>query len=197
MWISGFDEAFATPTKKASRLALRTMQILAEETGVRSTIDPLGGGYFIEHLTEVMVNQIREHVAEVDEQGGAVAAIDSGFLRKRMLENDLRWAAEREAGTRPIVAHNIYRSEGHEEHEVEFQRFRPDIQADQLHRLASIREKRDNAAVANRLEAVQRSAAAGGNVMPSIVAAVREYATVGELMSALYAECGEWQERAI
>jgi methylmalonyl-CoA mutase N-terminal domain/subunit len=198
MWLSGFDEAFATPTERASRLALRTMQILAEETGVRATIDPLGGGYYIEHLTNLMAKQMHEHVTEVDENGGAVAAASSGFLRGRMLENDLRWAQERETGERPIVGHNIYRlGDEAESHDVEFQRFRQDVRDDQLKRLAEVRAGRDGAAVDSCLAAVHRAAADGVNVMPSVVEAVRAYCTVGEIMDQLRAVFGEWVEPAL
>lgn len=197
MWISGFDEAFATPTEKASTLALRTMQILAEETGVRATIDPLGGGYYTEHLTNLMAGQIRGHVREVDEHGGAVATSSSGYLRRRMLDNDLRWAQERESGERPIVGHNVYVSEHKDDSEIEFQRFRPKVRDDQVARLEAIRARRDNDAVQQRLRMVREAAAAGANVMPAIVDAVREYATVGEIMDELRATFGEWKETAI
>lgn len=197
MWISGFDEAFATPTAKASRLALRTMQVLSEETGVRASIDPLGGGWFIEHLTDLMASQMREHVAEVDDNGGAIPATDSGFLRRKMLENDLRWARERESGERPIVAHNMFRNDDEDEHAIEFQRFRPEVEEEQRRRLAQTRAQRDAAAVTRTLAQVRAVAESGENVMPAIVAAVREYATVGEIMDQLRAVHGEWTESAI
>jgi methylmalonyl-CoA mutase, N-terminal domain len=194
MWISGYDEAYATPTEKASRLALRTMQILSEETGVRATIDPLGGGWYLEHLTNLMADQIRSHVRETDDNGGAIGAIDSGFLRRKMLDNDLRWATERESGERPIVGHNVYRSDAADDHSIEFQRFRPDVRADQLRRLASTRASRDSEAVGRALGRVRESAEAGKNVMPAMIDAVSEYATVGEIMGQLRAVFGEWTE---
>jgi methylmalonyl-CoA mutase N-terminal domain/subunit len=195
MWISGYDEAYATPTARASRLALRTMQILAEETGVRATIDPLGGGFYIEHLTKLMAAQIHEHVREVEENGGAVAATSSGYLRQRMLENDLRWAHERERGERPIVGHNVYRlSDGGEAHEVEFQRFRQDVVDDQVRRLHEVRASRDAGEVEQSLQALRAAAAEGANVMPSTLACVRAYCTVGEIMDQLRAVHGEWSE---
>lgn len=197
MWISGFDEAFATPTAKASRLALRTMQILAEETGIRATIDPLGGSYYIDHLTGIMARQIHEHIDEVDSNGGPIAATESGFLRKRMLEYDLRWAEERERGTRPIVAHNVHRSEQVGDDQVEFQHFREEVRNDQLRRLEQVRERRDPAAVSRALESVSEAAAGTRNVMPAIVEAVRDDATVGEIMSRLHEVFGEWTESAI
>jgi methylmalonyl-CoA mutase N-terminal domain/subunit len=198
MWISGYDEAYATPTERASRLALRTMQILAEETGVRATIDPLAGGYFVEHLTKLMAEQIREHAREVEENGGAVAATSSGFLRRRMLENDLRWAHEREQGERPIVAHNIHRlPDEAESHEVEFQRFRQDVVDDQLRRLHGVRATRDKSEVERTLAVVGTAAAQGENVMPAIVQAVRAYCTVGEIMARLRVVHGEWTEPAL
>jgi methylmalonyl-CoA mutase, N-terminal domain len=196
MWISGYDEAYATPTEHASRLALRTMQILAEETGVRGTIDPLGGGYFIEHLTLRMAAMMREHLAEVEKFGGAVAATDSGRLRLEMLDNDQRWHREREAGDRHIVAHNIYRSVSGDASvaPIEFQRFRPEVGQDQLRRLEEVRRTRDSAAVAAAIREVREAARSGSNVMPAIVEAVRRYATVGEIMSELRELWGEWTE---
>lgn len=198
MWISGFDEAFATPTAKASRLALRTMQILAEETGVRSTIDPLGGGYFIEHLTGVMAEQMHDHVRFVDEQGGAVAATEAGTLRKQMIENDLLWAEQRENGERHIVAHNIYRNGSTEdEQEVEFQRFDPRVQEEQLARLEEVRTRRPQGDVDAALRRVRQDAEGRVNVMPAVVEAVRAYATVGEITEQLRTVYGEWSEARI
>jgi methylmalonyl-CoA mutase N-terminal domain/subunit len=198
MWISSYDEAYATPTARASRFALRTMQILAEETGVRATVDPLGGGYYVEHLTKLMGKMMHEHVAEVDEHGGAVAATASGYLRQRMLENDLRWAHERETGERPIIGHNTYRlDDGSESHEVEFQRFSDDVRDDQVQRLVDVRARRDAGEVEQTLAAVRGAAHGGENVMPAIVDAVRAYATVGEIMNELRAEYGEWVEPVI
>ncbi len=194
MWISGYDEAYATPTEKASRFALRTMQILAEETGITATIDPLGGGYYIEHLTGRMAEMIREHVAEVDAAGGAIAATDSGFMRKQMLDNDLRWLRERQSGERHIVAHNVYRGGDTVEAPVEFQRFRPEVHDDQLRRLDAVRRRRESAAVDKAIEAVREAAAGGENVMPAVVAAMRTEATLGEVMGQFRHLWGEWRE---
>jgi len=194
MWLSGFDEAFATPTEEASRLALRTMQILAEETGVTSTIDPLGGGYFTEHLTNRMAEMMLEHIDEIDQQGGAIAATDSGYLRRRMTETDMLWIRQREEGTRHIVAHNIYAGDQADQPSIEFQRFRPEVRRDQVARLQEVRRSRNEGEVATALRAVRSAAESTDNVMPSIVHAVRQLATVGEIMSELTAVFGEWQE---
>jgi methylmalonyl-CoA mutase N-terminal domain/subunit len=197
MWISGYDEAYATPTEKASRLALRTMQILAEETGVTATIDPLGGGYYIEHLTGRMAEMIRDHVGEVDAAGGAVAATDAGFMRQQMMDNDLRWLRERQKGERPIVAHNIYRSPEAGGATVEFQRFRPEVRDEQLRRLEEVRTRRDGEAAVRAVKAVREAAAAGDNLVPVMVDAVRAEATLGEIMAPLRELWGEWQEPAV
>jgi len=199
MWISGYDEAYATPTERASRLALRTMQILAEETGVVATIDPLGGGFFTEHLTNRMSELIRVHVTEVEEAGGIIAATQSGYLRHRMLENDMRWLQEREAGERHIVAHNIYCGVDSDAGvaPVEFQRFRPEVRKEQVQRLTQVRARRDTRAVAHALDSVRSAATAGENVMPSVVDAVRSYATVGEVMDQFRAVWGEWTEPGV
>jgi methylmalonyl-CoA mutase N-terminal domain/subunit len=194
MWVSGYDEAYATPTEKASRLALRTMQILAEETGITATIDPLGGGYFIEHLTGRMAEMIREHVAEVDAAGGAIQATESGFLRGQMLDNDLQWLRERQHGERHIVAHNIYQSEQPDEAPVAFQRFRPEVRLDQIDRLEAVRRRRDQGAVDKAIEEVREAATGGDNVMPAVLEAVQAEATVGEIMGQFRELWGEWRE---
>ena len=198
MWISGFDEAFATPTEKASRLALRTMQILAEETGIRATVDPLGGGWFTEHLTKMYAEQIRHHVLEVEEHGGAVDATQSGYLRRQMIENDLRWTEQSETGARRIVAMNFFRSDDEiDESEIEFQDFRPEVLSEQLARIAAVKSRRDEAFVRKTLAAVHEAASHGENVMPAVVDAVRAYSTVGEIMDELRDVFGEWTEAAL
>jgi methylmalonyl-CoA mutase, N-terminal domain len=195
MWISGFDEAYATPTEQASTLALRTMQILSEETGVRASIDPLGGSYFVEHLTERMAQMIRGHVDQILDAGGAVQATDSGFMRRCLLDNDMTWLEERESGTRRIVGHNWHRAaQDGSEAPVEFQRFRPEVAAEQLERLDRVRRERDADAVRVALAQVRERAEAGDNVMPAVVNSVRSYATVGEIMAELRTVHGEWSE---
>lgn len=195
MWISGFDEAYATPTEQASLLALRTMQVLSEETGVRASIDPLGGSYFVEHLTLRMVELIRGHVEQILDAGGAVAATDSGFMRRCLLDNDMRWLEERETGARRIVGHNWHRAAADgSEAPVEFQRFRPEVEAEQLDRLHRVRRERDRHAVTAALADLRKRAEAGDNIMPAVVDAVRAYATVGELMAELRTVHGEWSE---
>jgi methylmalonyl-CoA mutase N-terminal domain/subunit len=196
MWISGYDEAYATPTEHASRLALRTMQILAEETGVRAAIDPMGGSWFLEELTARMRRQILAHVAEVDGHGGALVAADEGYLRSRMQGNDLAWLRERAAGERPIVGHNVYVADGADDREPEFQRFDPSLAEEQIARLRRVRSERDEAAVRTALAGVRRAMESSTNTMPAIIEAVRRYATVGEIMACAREVFGEWAEPA-
>jgi methylmalonyl-CoA mutase N-terminal domain/subunit len=195
MWISGYDEAFATPTEHASRLALRTMQILAEETGIRATIDPAGGSFFLEHLTNTLTEQIHHHINEVADNGGAVGATDSGYLRRQMLNNDQRWATEREHAQRHIVAHNIYRStDPQPEEHIEFQRFRPEVRNDQITRLHHVKNTRDPDTVTHTLNDIRHAAQHGHNLMPPILNAVRAYATIGEITTQLRHTHGQWTE---
>jgi methylmalonyl-CoA mutase N-terminal domain/subunit len=137
---------------------------------------------------------IREHIADIDDHGGAIAAADSGYMRRQMTATDLEWMAERERGDRHIVASNCYTGSEDEDREIEFQRFNPAVLRDQVEGLQKVRKERDNAAVKKALEAVGTEAAAGRNVMPSVIDAVREYATVGEIMGKFKEVWGPWTE---
>lgn len=196
MWISGFDEAYATPTERASRLALRTMQILAEETGLTAAIDPMGGSWFLEHLTQLMDTQIRDHVDEVREHGGALEGCDSGYLRAEMQQNDLRWLQERADSTRTIVGNNKYVAESSEDDSVEapFQRFDPTLAQDQIASLQSVRSSRDETAVKAALDRLRDGFSSSENTMPAFLNAVRASATLGEMMNCARDAFGTWQE---
>ncbi len=193
MALCSYDEAYTIPTERAARITLRTMQIVIEETGICDTVDPLGGSFAVETMTNEMEGKIREAMAEVDRWGGIVNAIAEGRLQAHVS----REAYEREKGIRegtiPKVGVNRYRIE-EEEPKVEIHPYHPE-EADRARaRLRELRAGRDGAAVEKALGAVREAAAAGKNVMPAVMEAVVRYATVGEIMGALREEYGAYRE---
>ncbi len=193
MALCSYDEAYTIPTEEAARITLRTMQIVIEETGICDTVDPFGGSWAMETLTNEMEGKIREAMAAVDNWGGIVTAIGEGHLQAHVS----RRAFEREkairSGQMPKVGVNCYRID-EEEPKVELHRHSPEEVERARQRLLELRSKRSNAEVARTLDVVRAAAASSANVMPPIMDAVTAYATVGEIMVALKAELGEFQE---
>jgi len=193
MALCSYDEAYTIPTEKSARITLRTMQILIEETGLCDTVDPLGGSWAVETLTNQMEQRIEDAMAEVDRWGGIVRAISEGHLQAHVS----RRAYEHEKATRSgeirKVGVNCYRIE-EEEQDVELHPYRPE-EADRARaRLTRLRGDRDGASVKTSLDRLRASASAEENVMPAMMDAVTAYATVGEIMGALKAEFGVFRE---
>jgi methylmalonyl-CoA mutase, N-terminal domain len=187
---NGFDEALALPTERSARVALRTQQILAHEAGATDTADPLGGAYFIEAMTRGLEERARELIERVDELGGAVAAIEAGFVQEEIEQAAFRWQQEVESGGRVIVGVNRF-SEGDEE-PIELHRLDPEIERRQLERLARVRAERDAAAAESALAEVRRVAAGADNLLPPLREALRARCTVGEICGALRDEFGTY-----
>jgi methylmalonyl-CoA mutase N-terminal domain/subunit len=192
---NSFDEALALPTEQAVRIAVRTQQIAALETGVTNTMDPLGGSYFVEALTDELEKQAYEYFKQIDEMGGVVAAINNGFQMGEIAEASARYQREVEDGTRKIVNVNIY--EPKEESDVETHRIDPAVSEGQLQRLKDLKERRDNARVEECLEAVKKACREGENTMYPTIEAVRAYATVGEICSAMQEVYGTYRETPV
>ena len=184
------DEALGLPTADSARLALRTQQVLAHESGVADVIDPLGGSPYVEDLTDRVEAEALALMAEVDRRGGAVAAIEAGFVQRRIHGSALAWQRSVESGDRKIVGVNDYLTE-----EDPPKIFRPDPEArgQVLADLGRVREERDSTRVAGALDGVKAAAAGEGNLMDAILPAVEAYATIGELCSLLEAEFGTYQ----
>ena len=185
---NGRDEALSLPTADAARLALRTQQILANESGVADVVDPLGGAPMIEALTDELEAAALELMTQVDERGGAVEAIASGFVQREIHASALAWQREVESGERPVVGVNSYQVE---EEPPSISRPDPSEREEVLKDLAEVRAERDSAAVESALRAVEEAARGEENIMPSLVAAVGEYATLGEISSVLQGVFGE------
>ncbi|MBD0338895.1 MAG: methylmalonyl-CoA mutase, partial [Thermoleophilia bacterium] len=180
---NGFDEALALPTERSARVALRTQQILAHEAGGTDTADPLGGAFFLEALTRELVEQAWALIERVDELGGAVAAIEAGFVQDEIEQAAFRWQQDVEAGERVIVGVNRF-PEGDEE-PIELHRLDPEIERRQLERTARVRAERDAAAAEAGLAELRRVAAGEGNLLPPMREALRARCTVGEICGTL------------
>ncbi len=190
-----YDEALALPTDRAALIALRTQQIIAEETGVVNTIDPLGGSYFVEALTEKMENGALDYFRKIDSMGGMVAAIEKGFPQREIQDSAYQYQKAVERGDQVIVGVNKYAMED-EPAQVPTLVIDESVREHQIKRLEQTRAKRDAGAVANALKKLKRSAQAEENTMPATIEAVRAYATLGEICSALRDVYGVYEEPA-
>ena len=189
-----YDEALALPTDQAALIALRTQQIIAEETGVAHTIDPLGGSYFVEALTEKMENGARDYFRKIDSMGGMVAAIEKGFPQREIQDSAYKYQKAVERGDQIIVGVNKYEMEN--DSQIPTLAIDESVRDHQIARLHQARAKRDGGAVANALEKLRRAAQRGENTMPATIEAVRAYATLGEICSALRDVYGVYEEPA-
>jgi len=190
-----YDEALALPTDRAALIALRTQQIIAEETGVPNTVDPLGGSYFIESLTKKMEDGTYEYFDKIDSMGGMVEAIEKGFPQREIQESAYQYQKAVERGDQTIVGVNKYSMEG-EKTEVPILVINENVREQQVERLERAKSRRDNGEVANSLEKLKRAARAGDNTMPATIEAVRAYATLGEICDALRDVYGLYEEPA-
>ncbi|MEX2212117.1 MAG: methylmalonyl-CoA mutase family protein [Gaiellaceae bacterium] len=193
---NSFDEALALPTEDAVRLALRTQQVIAHETGVVNTIDPLGGSYYVEHLTNRLEEEAYDYFRRVRELGGVIPAIEENFFQREIAEASFRYQTEVEAKQRIVVGVNRYVLE--EEVAPELLRIDPALEPQQVERVQAVRARRDAAAVEERLRALKEAAAREGvNLMPLIVDAARDYVTMGEMCDALREVWGVWRETPV
>jgi methylmalonyl-CoA mutase, N-terminal domain len=192
---NSLDEALALPTEEAVRIAVRTQQIAALETGVANTIDPLGGSYFVEALTDELERQAYEYFRQIDEMGGMIKAIEAGFPMREIAEASARYQRELEEKRRYMVNVNVY--EPQEEQDVEIHRIDPEVSRGQLERLKDLKERRDNALVEKRLEELREAARGNDNTMYPILEAVRAYATVQEICDALKEVFGTYRETPV
>ncbi len=189
---NSYDEALALPTEQAVRIAVRTQQIAALETGVTNTIDPLGGSYFVEALTDELERQAYEYFRRIDELGGVVKAIENGFQMSEIAEASARYQRELEENKRYIVNVNVH--EPKEESDVEAHTIPEEVAENQIKRLKELKERRDNEQVEKCLEAVKEAANEGENTMYPTIEAVRAYATVGEICAAMQEVYGTYRE---
>ena len=189
---NALDEALALPTESAALLALRTQQILAHETGVANTVDPVGGAFAIERLTNEIETRARQSIEKIDALGGMLRAIETGYVQREIQKAAYDYQRAVERGDRVVVGVNRYRAE--QELPIPTLRVDPAIEREQAERLAALRARREAQKAAAALAAVEARARTGENLMPAIAAAVEAYATVGEISDALRRVFGEHQE---
>jgi methylmalonyl-CoA mutase, N-terminal domain len=192
---NSLDEALALPTEEAVRIAVRTQQIAALETGVANTIDPLAGSYFVEALTDELERQAYDYFRQIDEMGGMIEAIEQGFPMREIAEASARYQRELEEKKRYMVNVNIY--EPQDEQDMELHRIDPEVSEGQVERLKALKERRDNDRVKHCLEELKETARGEGNTMYPILEAVRAYATVQEISDALKEVFGDYRETPV
>ncbi len=186
------DEALALPTEASALLALRTQQILAHESGVANTVDPLGGSYAIEKLTDEVEAAAEEYLKKIDDMGGMLRAIQTGYVQREIQQAAFEYQKAIESGEQVVVGVNRYA--GDEAVEIPILRIDPEIERAQVERLKKLRARRDNHRVKAALAELERTARSDANLMPAILDAVRAYATVGEISDVLRGAFGEYKE---
>jgi methylmalonyl-CoA mutase N-terminal domain/subunit len=192
---NSYDEALALPTENAVRLALRTQQVIAHEVGAVNTIDPLGGSYYVEHLTSELERQAYEYFDRIEELGGVVPAIEENFFQREIAEASYRYQSEVEAKQRIIVGVNRYELE--DEQPLEILRIDPALEQKQIDSVQAVRGRRDSAAVEQALATLKRAAEGDANLMEPIMDASRLYVTMGEMCDALRDVWGVWRETPV
>ena len=189
---NSFDEALALPSEEAVRIALRTQQIIAHESGVANTLDPLAGSYYVENLTNEMEKRTMEYFQKLDDMGGAIAAIEKGFFQKEIADSAYKYQQEVDEKERILVGVNDYTTE--EKHPLKVLRVDPKVGEEQAARLQKLKRERDNRKAEKALEKLHYTAEKDENLMPTIIDAVKAYATIGEICDVLRKIYGEYEE---
>ena len=192
---NAMDEVLGLPTDKAARIALRTQQLLAYESGAANTVDPLGGSYFVEALTDEMERQAERYFKQIETLGGVIPAIEANFFQKEIADSAFRYQQELEQKRRLVVGVNEFTVD--EDTPIEILRIDPKLESEQVARVREVRKKRDQARCSNALSQLRKAAAGSDNLMPYILEAVRAYATEGEIMNTMIEVFGIYTERAV
>jgi len=193
---NSFDEALALPTEDAVRIALRTQQVLAHEVGAVNTVDPLGGSYYLEHLTDELERQAYEYFDRIEKLGGVLPAIEQNFFQREIADAAFRYQAEVERGERVVVGVNRYRLE--DERLPELLKVDPALEGKQVERVQAVRARRDSARAEAALARLKEDAARDDrNLMPAILDAARAYVTMGEMCDAWREVWGVWRETPV
>jgi methylmalonyl-CoA mutase, N-terminal domain len=192
---NSYDEALALPTEQAARIALRTQQVIAYESGAAQTIDPLAGSYYIEALTNEIEKRAAEYLGKIEVMGGMLKAIERGFVQQEIQNAayEYQQAVDREEA----IVVGVNRFEIEEEKPIPIQKIDPALESKQIERVRALRARRDAGPWNNALSQVEEAARSGANVMPKIVAAVEAYATVGEIADVMRRVFGEYREAVI
>jgi methylmalonyl-CoA mutase N-terminal domain/subunit len=193
---NSLDETLALPTEQSARIALRTQQIIAHESGVINSVDPLGGSYFVEELTDRMEKGCFEYIEKIDQFGGMVEAIEAGFPQREIWDASYQFQRAVDSAEKVVVGVNAYRMEKEDPHDILY--IDESVTEEQLGLLNKVRAERDGQKVQDALQALRNAAAdPNANTMPPIIEAVKVYATVGEISDALRDVFGTYQEPAL
>jgi len=192
---NSFNEAPALPTEEAVQVALRTQQIIAHESGVADTVDPLGGSYYIEWLTNEMDDRAMRYITEIDKMGGALKAIEKGYIQKEIANSAYNYQRAVDSGEQVIVGVNRFTSQ--EESVPKTLEIGIEVGKRQIGRLRKLKQERENQKVDEVLDRVRSVARSHENVLPALIEAVKAYATVGEMRDALRDVFGEYREPSI
>jgi methylmalonyl-CoA mutase N-terminal domain/subunit len=189
---NAIDEVLALPTEETARLALRTQQILAHESGVANTVDPLGGSYFMEALTDRMEREATAYIERIDRMGGIIRAIEEGYPQKEIADSAFRFQQQVERGEQVIVGMNRFAAE--DDTPLPILKVDGSVERKQAERLAEVKRKRDAAGVKRRLDDLRQACEGRANLMPALLGAVKAYATVGEISDVYRAVFGEYRD---
>jgi methylmalonyl-CoA mutase N-terminal domain/subunit len=192
---NSFDEALSLPSEQAVQVALRTQQIIAEESGVADVVDPLGGSYYIESLTSEIEKRVQAYLDEIDRIGGSLKAIEKGYIQQEIANSAYEYQKAVDSGEQVIVGMNKYATD--EPHGAELLHVGAELEAKQMERLRKLRAERDGQRVTQVLSKVRSVAESGENIMPVMIEAVDAYATIGEISDALRQAFGEYRERNV
>jgi methylmalonyl-CoA mutase N-terminal domain/subunit len=184
------DEALALPSEEAVQIALRTQQLIAYETGVTDTVDPLAGSFYIEHLTTTIEEKAMDYIRQIDKLGGAAAAIEKGFIQREIQESAFRYQKSVETGDRVVVGINKFQTQ--EPSPSGLLKVDPAVQKQQIQKILQLKQSRDNTKVLSCLAQLKKTAEGQDNLMPPIIEAVRAYATLGEICDTLRSVFGEY-----
>ena len=192
---NGYDEALALPTEEAARIALRTQQILAHESGVAQTIDPLAGSYYVESLTNDIERQVQDYFSKIEAMGGMLRAIERGWVQQEIQNAAYKQQQQVDSGEAVVVGVNRFMQD--ETTEIPTQRIDEDLERQQVERLIALRVRRDRERWQSAINKVKETARNGGNLIPAILSAVESHATVGEIATTLRNVFGEYQETVV
>ncbi len=186
------DEALCLPSEEAVQIALRTQQLIAYESGVTDTVDPLAGSYYVEELTREIEKRVEAYIEKIDEMGGAPAAIEQGYIQREIQDSAYQYQREIEKEERVVVGVNRFQAE--EEKPTNLLRVDPAVRISQIEKLKKLKSERDQEAVKKNLAQLKQAAECSENLMPPIFDAVKAYATLGEICDVMREVYGEYQQ---
>jgi methylmalonyl-CoA mutase N-terminal domain/subunit len=193
---NSMDETLALPSEKAAEIALRTQQLIAFETGATNVVDPLGGSWYVESLTDQMESAAEKYFEKIDELGGVIPAIEMGYFQREIAEASSEYQNKVESKQRIIVGVNDFVKED-EKIEIPILEIRKEVEEEQISLLSALKATRDKAVVTQSLDAITNAAKNNDNLMPLIINAAKSYASMGEIVDAMKVVFGEWEENTV